>query len=184
MLVLETTFFICNSYFFLKFVKFILMLLNFIRLVVPFVLIVKTTIDIYKKIIDPNDKDGLSVVIKRFTACILIFLVPIIREGFMGLIDIVFQNRDDTDYKVSSCYINANTNCINNIESYVNCSEYKDSEANKKCQDFRKCNSYQVITSSETCLVTTVLDNKNCGQYNEDMEYIVFQEVNYGRNGD
>lgn len=184
MLVLETTFFICNSYFFLKFIKFIFLVLNVIRIAVPIILIIKTTIDIYKKIINPNDKDGLNIVIKRFTACILIFLIPTIIEGFMGLVDIVFQNRDETNYKVSSCYVNANSNCINNIESYVNCSEYSDLETNKRCQDFRKCNTYHVITSGDTCLVTTVLDDKKCKDYNEDIEYNVFQEVNYGKNGD
>ena len=173
-MLLNLDFFICDHLSFLQIMNFIIIALNIIRYTVPILVIVMTILDLYKNIINPNNKEGFSIIIKRVLAAVIVFLVPTFVKLFMSLLDIIFQDTVDINY--TSCYINANTTCIENVKSYLNCDDFKDSELKKQCLAFRTCNSYSL---SSDCRVTTEFDNESCLELNQDASYSRFQVFNY-----
>ena len=182
-MLLNLDFFICDHLSFLQIMNFIIIALNIIRYTVPILVIVMTILDLYKNIINPNNKEGFSIIIKRVLAAVIVFLVPTFVKLFMSLLDIIFQDTVDINY--TSCYINANTTCIENVKRtwiflsplfYKKCDDFKDSELKKQCLAFRTCNSYSL---SSDCRVTTEFDNESCLELNQDASYSRFQVFNY-----
>ena len=174
MYLLDLNFFICDHLSFLQIMNFIIIALNVVRYVVPILVVVMTILDLYKNMINPNEKEGMNIIIKRILAAIIVFLVPTFIKLFMSLLDIIFQDSVDVNY--TACYQNANSTCIENIKSYLDCSDYQDSELKKQCLTFRSCNSYSL---SSDCSITTELDNTSCSELNQDSTYLQFQVFNY-----
>ena len=170
-LVSNMEFFLCDTVGFLRAIYIIKVILNFLRFVVPIIIIIMITKDLFKNVINPKEKDGMKKIINRLVAGVVVFLVPTLVSLVVYVIDLMFDNGDDTNYRISSCYINANKNCIDTIEEYLNCSDVT-SEENKKCQEFRRCNNYRITSIGESCSVETLLDDKNCLNLNENNEYI------------
>lgn len=169
-------FFICDTLGVLRFVYLIKVILNVIRFLVPIAIIVVLIRDLYKNIINPKDKDGLKSMTNRIIAAIVVFLIPNIVSLIFDFISVVFENDDYADYSVSSCYVNANMDCISNIKNYLNCNEISNEEEKAICQDFRRCNSYRLTDGN--CYVSTLLDDINCSD-NQDYEYSKYYESTY-----
>jgi len=161
---LDLSFFVCDTTGFLRIMYLIKVLLNIVRFVVPLILIGMTIFDLVKNVINPKNKDGMKKITNRLIAAVVVFLVPTIVSLSVSLIDYITDN-NTTDYKLTSCYTNANMECINNIEAYLDCDDLGNntSQDKRKCQAFRRCNSYELTNS---CSIKTVLDDKNCFDIN------------------
>lgn len=171
---MNLAFFLCNTIGFLRVMYLVKVLLNIIRFVIPIILIAMVILDLVKNVIDPKTKDGIKKIYNRAIAAIIIFIIPTLINIVINFIGKVTENQTDTDYKVSACYINANMDCINNIQAYLDCENITNDRS--QCLAFRKCNSYQL---SNSCQITTVLDDKNCYDINYqsgnlDSKYIQF----------
>lgn len=154
---LNISYFLCNTVGFLRVMYLIKVLLNIIRFLVPIILIIMIVLDLLKNVVDPKNKEGMKKIYNRLIAAIIVFIVPTLVSLVIKFIGKITDNGVDTNYKISSCYTNATSDCIKNIEAYLNCDGV---ETNKdKCKAFRSCNSYQL---SNSCQITTSLDNQNC----------------------
>ena len=163
---LNISFFICNTSGVLRIMYLIKTLINVIRFIVPIILIIMLIYDLPNNVIKPNEKDGINKIVKRVVAAVIVFIVPTVVSLVISLIDYALENGDDTNYKLTSCYTNANMECIKNIEAYLNCDDISAQNNNQdrtKCQNFRRCNSYELTNS---CSIKTTLDNLNCREIN------------------
>ena len=113
-------FFICDKLGFLQAMSLIKTLLNIIRFVIPIIIIVLIIKDLIQNVIDPNNKDGIKKIKNRLIAAVAIFLVPTIIDLFMNLLNKATDSEYDTNYKLSSCYTNANNSCIEKVKEYLN----------------------------------------------------------------
>ncbi len=152
-------FYICDTLGFLRVVSLIRTILNIIRFAVPLGLIIWIALDLFKNVVNPENKDGVKKIGIRFGAAIIVFLLPTIIPLLLQLFDDITGN---IDYETSKCYLNGNSNCISNINSYLNCKD-KDESEKQECQEFRSCNSF---TLDKDCKVTTELNNNNCKDIN------------------
>lgn len=153
---------VCDQIGFLRVMYIIKVFLNIARFVIPIVVIVMTMKDLFSNVLNPNDKDGVHKIIMRMVAAIIVFLVPTLISLVLSLIDYVFDNGADTDYKTSNCYENANKKCISNINSYLKCEDVLNNEYSD-CMAYRSCNDYKL---SGSCSVVTEV-NENCKSINE-----------------
>lgn len=163
-------FFICDTLGFLQVMNLIKILLNIIRFVIPIIIIVLLIKDLVRNIIDPNNKDGIKTIINRITAAIIVFLVPTLIDLLINFINVATDNEYDTNYKVSSCYTNANSDCIKNIQKYLDCEGVSDSEISN-CKTYRYCNNYSL---GSNCSVSTV-EKDDCKGLNENSGYSKFK---------
>lgn len=165
-------FYICDTSGFLRIMYLVKLVINFIRYIVPMILIVMTIFDLVKNVINPKEKDGMNKIIKRAVAAILVFIVPAIVGATINLLNYVLENSGDTDYKVSSCYTNANLTCINKIDDYLNC-EGLSGDALLNCKRFRQCNSYRLVGD---CGIVTEYDNYSCSSINQNSQYNMYSQ--------
>lgn len=63
-------------------------ILDIIRWVVPIGLLVMTGVDIAKKVINPDEKEGQKKIMYRIIAALVVFLVPVLKDIILRLIDI------------------------------------------------------------------------------------------------
>lgn len=162
-------FFICDTPGFLRIMYLAKLAMNILRFVVPIILIVMIVMDVTKNVIDPDQKDGMKKIINRLTAAVIVFLVPTLVNVIVALIGYIDEiNKDNLEYSGTRCYKNANTECIKKIENYLNCEHISDGESKRNCQKYRKCNDYIV---SNSCNVTTVVDDKLCKAINQNEKY-------------
>lgn len=166
MLILD--FILCNTKGFLQVMNFIKIFLNIIRFAIPLLLIITISIDLFKNVINPDNKDGLNNIKRRVIAAIIIFLIPSVIDLVMVLIQKNFSSNEETNYKLTNCYTNANDECIQKIDDYLNCTDYN---KDKKCQKFRNCNSYKIAND---CKITTEMDKSSCLSMNNNDEYKKF----------
>lgn len=157
---------VCDTEGFLRIMYFIKLAMNILRFVIPIILIVMIIFDLFKNTISPDNKDGMKKITNRLIAAVIVFIVPTLVNLVVIFMDYIFDNADETDYKISSCYTNANMNCINNIENYLECSEFSDDEK-KYCQKFRQCNDYKLTND---CSIETVANQQNCSSINKDKD--------------
>ena len=136
------------------------LLLTVLQYAIPIVLIVMVIKDLYSNVIKPEDKELAPKLFKKLLAAIIIFLVPTIIDLVFVVVDYVMGNKED--YKASSCYKNASMECIENIESYLDCEDFTDEDTNKKCQTFRRCNGYELVNG---CQVKTDI-KESCSSSN------------------
>ncbi len=157
----NTLFFICDNAGFLKAMSLVNTILTIIKFAIPLALIIWISVDLFKNMVNPDNKDGVKKIGIRLGAALIVFLVPTIVKGVLGLFDSVTGN---TDYKVSNCFTNANSDCLDKINTYLNCedSNYSDDEK-KACLELRSCNSYKLDSS---CNVTTDVNDSMCSQFN------------------
>ncbi len=155
-------FFICDTLGFLRIMYFVKTILSILGFVIPFILIVFTTIDIYKGIINPDNKDIVKKIGFRVGAAVIVFIIPMIIPGVLSLFDFV----GSSDYKVSKCYVNGTSECLDTITSYLNCEGF-DGNEKKECKEYRTCNSY---TLDDTCHLTTIINSNNCSNL-DDVSY-------------
>lgn len=168
---LEIGFYICDTSGFLRIMYLIKMAINILRFVIPIIVIVMLGMDLLKNVINPNDKEGMKKIVNRVVAAIIIFLVPTFVNLVVHLIGYLEVASDsDTDYTISRCYTNANMECIQKIDDYLNCTDASDNEK-ADCQKYRKCNTYVL---SDGCNISTELDNYNCKNLNKDTTYNKF----------
>ena len=164
-------FYICDTLGFLQVMNLIKTLLNILRFVVPIIVIVMLVMDLVKNVINPNEKEGMKKIVTRIAAAVIVFLIPTIINLIVHLINIIFEDNMDTDYTNSTCYTNANSECIKNIEDYLNCTDVS-GEDRKNCLTYRQCNNYKL---SSNCSLTTEL-NDDCNKYNTDSNYAKFRK--------
>lgn len=171
---LEVGFYICNTTGFLRIMYLIKVLLNLIRFAVPIILILMVALDLFKNVINPKEKEGMKKIVNRIIAAVIVFFVPTVVSLVLYLMDYVLDNKSE-DYKVSSCYTNANTTCINKVDNYLDCGDIypknlrsslsnEEKEKLKNCKEYRRCNDY-TLTSS--CGVVTVEKKGICKRINE-----------------
>ena len=163
-------FYICDTIGFLRVINLIKTLLNILRFVIPIIVIFMLIRDLTKNVINPNEKEGMKKIITRVSAAVIVFLIPTIINLIVHLINTVFEDSYDTDYTNSSCYTNANKECIQKIEDYLNCTGVEEEREN--CLTYRQCNNYKL---SSNCSLTTEL-NDNCSKYNTDSNYAKFRK--------
>ena len=164
-------FFICDKLGFLQAMSLIKTLLNIIRFVIPIIIIVLIIKDLIQNVIDPNNKDGIKKIKNRLIAAVAIFLVPTIIDLFMNLLNKATDSEYDTNYKLSSCYTNANNSCIEKVQDYLNCKDASTSEVSN-CKNYRQCNDYSLTTS---CEINTVEKN-DCQNRYKDSKYTKFKK--------
>ena len=161
---LELGFYICDTAGFLRIMYLVKVLLNLIRFAVPIILILMVLLDLFKNVINPKEKEGMKKIVNRILAAVIVFFVPTVVSLVLYLMDYVLDNSSE-DYKVSSCYTNANMNCIKNVDNYLKCNEINDTSAKKKCREYRSCNSY---TLTGSCGIKTVESN-TCKKINQEV---------------
>lgn len=144
-------FFICDTIGFLQVMNLAKIAINIIRFLVPILIIVFMIKDLVKNVINPNNKEGMKSITNRLIAAIIVFLVPTIIDLLINLINDATDNEYSTNYKLSSCYVNANKSCIQNIRNYINCEGVSTNEISN-CRAYRQCNNYTV---SSSCNVKT-----------------------------
>ena len=135
-------FYICDTLGFLQVMNLIKTLLNILRFVVPIIVIVMLVMDLVKNVINPNEKDGMKKIVMRVSAAVIVFLIPTIINLIVHLINIIFEDSVDTDYTNSTCYTNANSECVKNLSDYLKCNTVP-KEEQSKCLDYRLCNGYK-----------------------------------------
>ena len=165
-------FYICDTLGFLQVMNLFKILLNILRFVVPIIVIVMLVMDLVKNVINPNEKEGMKKIVTRIAAAVIVFLIPTIINLIVYLINIVFEDSVDTDYTNSTCYTNANSKCIKDLDDYLKCNNVIESEK-EKCLDYRLCNGYKL---SSSCNITTELDDNKCSKYNKDSSYTKFRK--------
>ena len=154
-------FYICDNIGFLRAMSLIKTVVTIIQFLVPIGLIVWITVDLFKNMVNPENKDGIKKIGTRLGAAVIVFVAPAIVTGILNIFDYV---TGDTDYKVSNCYTNANSSCVENINTYLNCEDSEYSEEEKEvCLELRSCNSYKLDSS---CTVTTDVNDSMCSQVN------------------
>lgn len=165
-------FYICDTLGFLQVMNLIKTLLNILRFVIPIIVILMLIMDLTKNVINPNEKEGMKKIVTRVSAAVIVFLVPTIINLIVYFINMIFEDSMDTDYTNSTCYTNANSECIKNIEDYLNCDGVVSEDDRKKCLTYRQCNNYKL---SSNCSLTTEL-NDDCNKYNTDSNYAKFRK--------
>lgn len=81
--------------------------LNLVRYIVPIALVFITTIDVFKNVINPNEKEGLKVVVNRVIAAVVIFFIPTLVNIIMKLVNVGLNSNDKYGYNVTDCWINS-----------------------------------------------------------------------------
>lgn len=167
MFILNSDFFICNTQAYVRAMHFVFVFLNVLRFVIPIGLLVMTVIDLVKNVFDPNDKDGMNVITKRFIGAVIVFLIPTLINLVLWFIDLIFDNQYNTsNYTLSSCYVNP-TKCYEEIESFYNCDDkYVCQENNKeecekeknKCKNERAESSFMI---DGNCNITEIEKKDN-----------------------
>lgn len=152
-------FYICDTLGFLRVMSLIRTVLTIIKFLIPIGLIVWIAIDLFKNVINPETKDGVKKIGIRFVAAIIVFLLPTIISGILGLFDGITGN---PDYEASKCYSNATSSCLATINAYMNCDDQVESDK-RECLEFRNCNNY---TLDKSCRLTTELNDNNCKELN------------------
>ena len=174
MLILAIDF--CSNLSVLRIIYLLKTLLNILRFVVPAILIVMIIMDVVKNVINPDEKEGVKKIKNRIIAAIIVFFIPTIINLVVNLINYIFDDKYDMDYKDTLCYTNATSDCLEKINDYINCSEYEldenDNTIRQKCLTYRTCNFYRV---NSNCSITTI-ENSSCKQYNEDSSYNQFKK--------
>jgi len=166
---LEATFHICDTLGFLRVMYLIKMLLNIVRYVVPIIVIAMIIFDLTKNVINPKEKEGMSKIIKRITAAVIVFLIPTIVNLLVAFINYLeLTDKSDTDYRGSACYTNGNIDCINKVNDYLNCEDVVDTNSKKQCREYRRCNGYSLDNS---CGIQTKVDDSKCKSINEKGQY-------------
>lgn len=94
----------CNESGVISVFKIIKAVLNVIRLAVPIGLIVWTMIELFKNVLNPDDKDSKKKIMNRAIAAVIVFLVPVIVNLVMNLVDIGLGSGSGYDYNVSECW--------------------------------------------------------------------------------
>ncbi len=165
-------FFLCDTIGYLKVMSLIKTLLNIIRFVIPIILVVLIITDLFKNVLNPNNKESVNKIKSRIIAAIIIFLVPTLVSLVVYLIQVILDDNSSGEYKISSCYTNATSVCIEKVEKYLDCSDITNSESKKKCLTYRGCNDYKLTNS---CSLTTKLNEGNCSTYNKDSNYNIYR---------
>ena len=101
---------LCENILFLRLLSIFNTAMKIGRFVVPILLITKLTLDVYHQIIDINDQSAKEKIIKRVSACVIIFLIPTIVNIFLGFLETI------TNMKFNYSECNAN---IKNISYYI-----------------------------------------------------------------
>ncbi len=154
-------FYICDTLGFLRAMNLLRTVLTIVKYLIPLGLIVWIAIDLFKGVINPdNNKDGVKKIGIRFLAAVIVFLLPTIISGILGLFDNITGN---SNYEASKCFSNATSACITKINDYMDCKEINNDEEKRACMNFRSCNSYKL---DKDCNLTTELDDKNCTEVN------------------
>ena len=99
---------ICNNPEVLRVILYIKIILKLIFIIVPIGLIVMTAIDLFKNVIAVNDNDmkkNVSILVKRFIYCIVVFFVPTI----VSLVVSIINHSLDTTNSYLLCITNAET---------------------------------------------------------------------------
>ncbi len=101
---------LCENILFLRLLSIFNTAMKIGRFIVPILLITKLTLDVYHQIIDINDQSAKEKIIKRVSACVIIFLIPTIVNIFLGFLETI------TNMKFNYSECNAN---IKNISYYI-----------------------------------------------------------------
>ena len=112
-------FFLCDTIGYLKVMSLIKTLLNIIRFVIPIILVVLIITDLFKNVLNPNNKESVNRIKSRIIAAIIIFLVPTLVSLVVYLIQVILDDNSSGEYKISSCYTNATSVCIEKVEKYL-----------------------------------------------------------------
>lgn len=166
MLILESSFNICNTVGFLRIMYLVKFAFNFVRFAIPIILIIMTTLDLLKNVINPKDNEGIKKITNRAIAAVIVFFVPTIVNLVVYFIDYIFES-DTGDYKITSCYTNGNSNCIKNLNNYFSCADLSSNALIKEkqaCKEYRSCNNY---TLNNSCRITTK-ENPDCNINKDD----------------
>ena len=114
-------FYICDTLGFLQVMNLFKILLNILRFVVLIIVIVMLVMVLVNNVINQNEKEGMKKIVTLIAAAVIVFLIPTIINLIVHLINIIFEDNMDTDYTNSTCYTNANSECIKKIDDYLQC---------------------------------------------------------------
>ena len=101
-------------------------ILKIIRWVVPIGLIFMTSLDVAKKVINPEDKDGMKKIMHRVAAALIVFLVPTMINLVLKLVNIGNGNTNGGNNENGSSINNggdgsSNSNISSNDVSILYC---------------------------------------------------------------
>ncbi len=102
---------LCENVLFLEILSFFNIAVTIMRFLVPIILILKLSLDIYHQIIDVNEKEGRDRIIKRSTAAIIVFLVPV----FVNILLTFMEGISGMSFNYSECSANATRENIKGI---------------------------------------------------------------------
>ena len=116
---------ICENPNILRVILFIKTLLNIVKFMIPMGLIIMVSLDISKGVISGEDfLKGLKIVGNKILAAMIIFLLPTIVNFVMGFVDA------NTSYE--SCWVNANSNTIEEYQAIYDEKKRLEEEEKKK----------------------------------------------------
>lgn len=78
--------------------------LNVIRFAVPIGLIIWTMVELFKNVLNPDDKDSKKKIANRAIAAVIVFLVPVIVNWIMGIVDEGLGSGKGYDYNITECW--------------------------------------------------------------------------------
>ena len=90
----------CDSIGFLRVMYVIKVGLNIARYVIPIIVIIMIIKDLFQNVLNPEDKESVHKIVMRLVAAAVVFLIPTLISLVLSLVDYVFDNKEDTDYKV------------------------------------------------------------------------------------
>lgn len=162
---------ICLNTVFLRILYYFKLFMTIIKFAIPLLLIIKITIDVYKKMINPEME--VKNIKNRIIAAIIIFLVPTVVDGLMGMIGKIIND----DYNgLAVCYEFANLEYIEAIEEerreeeleeYLSEQEKALNEREKQMAAYRRIvESRQVVAG-----IGEYANNKNMIQCNSGSQY-------------
>ena len=74
--------------------------LTLIQIIVPIVLLISASITIFQLVTNPEKKGGSKVIVNKFLAAAIVFFIPFLVDGVMGLVG--------EESSISSCWNAAN----------------------------------------------------------------------------
>ena len=96
-------------------VSLVYKIIDLLHILVPIGLIIMTTFDIFKKIIDPNDKEGQSKIMRRAIAGLIVFLLPTIINIILKSMNLEIKDLSNaaSENTTTTLYSINITNCPN-----------------------------------------------------------------------
>lgn len=151
----------CETSDVLKVIYFVFQLIKIAFMIIPMALIAMISFDFARNVISNVDdmKKNLNVVIKRILMCVAVFLVPMVVNV---LINIVEDADIGSNIPYRDCLVNSNLEKIDEIEGYeITFKEQRDAERKEKLEQKLKDGKEPTISTGGT--ITSNSSNNSSG---------------------